>query len=186
MPTAQTMKQTLHDPLGWIDDALAELDDASLRRRLSTHEGQQGPRLRVCGREFVNFGSNDYLGLAADPRLLAAAQASAVEEGWGAGASPLVTGRAAAHGRLEQHLAAFEGTEAALLFPSGYAANVGAITALAGRGDAIYSDAKNHASLIDGCRLSGAEVHVYSHCDSRSLESLIDRGSGYRRRLIAT
>ena len=81
--------------------------------------------------------------------------------GWGSGASPLVTGRGALHAQLEDALAAFENTEAALLFSTGYAANVGAVTALAGKGDAIFSDAKNHASLIDGCRLSGAQVFVY-------------------------
>ena len=114
--------------------------------------------------------------------------------GWGSGASPLVTGRSELHAELERKLAEFEGTEAALLFPSGYAANVGTITALVGKGDAIYSDELNHASIIDGCRLSGAAVHVYPNQFSRrvatttwiSLETLLNEGHQYRRRLIVT
>jgi 8-amino-7-oxononanoate synthase len=140
----------------------------------------------VDGRQLVNFGSNDYLALAADPRLAAAAAEACLEEGTGAGASPLVTGRAAAHERLEGELAAFEGAERAVVFPSGYAANAGTIAALAGRGDAIYADQKNHASLIDGCRLSRSEVHVYPHADWRTLADALRQGDAYRRRLIVT
>jgi 8-amino-7-oxononanoate synthase len=98
----------------------------------------------------------------------------------------LVTGRAAAHERLERALAAFEGSGRAVVFPSGYAANVGTIAALVGRGDAVYADAKNHASLIDGCRLSRAEVHVYAHRDWRGLADRLGQGGAYPRRLIVT
>jgi 8-amino-7-oxononanoate synthase len=97
-----------------------------------------------------------------------------------------VTGHAAAHQRLEERLAEFEGTSAALVFSSGYAANMGTICALVGRGDAVYADRKNHASLIDGCRLSRAEIHVYRHCNPEDLENLLRQGAGFRRRLIVT
>jgi 8-amino-7-oxononanoate synthase len=95
-----------------------------------------------------------------------------------------VTGRGSLHAALERELARFEGTQAALLFPSGFAANVGAVTALAGKGDIVFSDAKNHASLIDGCRLSGARVAVYPHCDLSALSNLLAQAAGFRRRLI--
>lgn len=174
------------DPLDWIDDELVELERQGLLRSRSTHAGAQQVRLKVDDRELINFGSNDYLGLAADARLSEAAAKALAGEGSGSGASPLVTGHGSAHERLEAALGAFEGTERALLFSSGYAANIGAITALAGRGDAIYADAKNHASMIDGCRLSRAEVHVYPHRDVAALASQLATGGGYRRRLIAT
>lgn len=180
------MKTTHTDPLEWIDDELALLAERGLRRALATHSGPQQVQLHVAGCDLVNFGSNDYLGLAADSRLSLAAARASETEGWGAGASPLITGRAAAHRQLEERLAEFEGTEAALVFSSGYAANVGTIAALAARGDAIYSDEKNHASMIDGARLSRADVHVFPHRDVRALEEKLRGGGAYRRRLIAT
>jgi len=179
------MPHYTHLPLAWLDRELADLDRQGLRRRLQTREGPQGARVVLDGRELVNFGSNDYLGLAADPRLATAAEA-ARREGWGSGASPLVTGHAAAHQKLEQRLAEFEGTEAALLFTSGFAANAGTIAAVVGPGDAVYSDRKNHASLWDGCRLSRADVRVYPHGDWRQLEALLADSQKYRRRLIVT
>ncbi len=163
------------DPLAWLDDALVELDGQGLRRRLVTRLGSQGPVIVLegdgptGGRELINFGSNDYLGLAADPRLADAAADAARREGWGAGASPLVTGHSASHRLLEERLAQFFQAEAALVFPSGFAANSGTIGALVGRGDIVLADEKNHASLIDGCRLSRAEVQVYPHCDAGRL-----------------
>ena len=150
------------------------------------HQGPQGPHVEIAGRECVNFGANDYLGLAADPRVAAAAAQAIAAEGWGSGASPLVAGRGTEHLRLERALAAFERTEAALLFSSGYAANLTAVTALAARGDAIFADEMNHASLIDGCRLSRAAVHVYPHGDWRKLEELLRAAPPVRRRLIVT
>ncbi len=138
------------------------------------------------GQALVNFGSNDYLALAADPRLTAAAITAIHCEGFGSGASPLITGHSQAHQRLEQRLAQFEGTEAALMFPSGFAANLAAVTALAGPGDVVFSDVKNHASLWDGCRLSRADVRAYPHADWRRLDTALTRASGYRRRLIVT
>jgi 8-amino-7-oxononanoate synthase len=172
--------------LSWLTDEIAALDRAGLRRRVSTRQGCQGAKIVIDGLDLVNFGSNDYLGLAADPRLAAAATAVIQTDGFGSGASPLITGHALAHQRLERCLAEFEGTEATLLFPSGFAANLAAVTALAGPGDVIFSDAKNHASLWDGCRLSRADVRVYRHADCQQLDSLLDHASGYRRRLIVT
>ena len=175
------------DPLAWINDELNAWDARGLRRKLLAREGpQRGDRITIDGRELVNFGSNDYLGLAADPRIAAAVKRALDEYGWGSGASPLVTGRSELHAELERKLAEFEGTEAALLFPSGYAANVGTITALVGKGDAIYSDELNHASIIDGCRLSGAVVCVYRHCDLIHLRQILTEAKDYRRRLIVT
>ena len=126
--------------------------------------------------------------MAADPRLARAVAEAVADEGWGSGASPLVTGRSEAHRQLEQRLAAFEGTEAALLFSSGFAANMGAVAALVGPGDVVYCDRKNHASLFDGCRLSRADVRVYPHGDCRRLALLLaeSQSKKYRRRLIAT
>ncbi len=174
------------NPLAWLDAELAQLERDALRRHLAVYTGRQGPRIVLDGEELVNFGANDYLGLAGDQRL-ARAVANAVEEaGWGSGASPLVCGRGSLHARLEARLAAFEGCEAALLFNTGYAANVGAVTALVGRGDQIFGDQKNHASIIDGCRLSRAEVHVYRHNDMEHLAALLRDALPARRRLIVT
>jgi 8-amino-7-oxononanoate synthase len=173
------------DPLSWLDDALAALERSGLRRTLAVRGSPQGAKIELDGRRYVNFGSNDYLGLA-DQGLARAACEAVQEHGWGSGASPLVTGRGVVHARLEKELARFEGTEAALLFSTGYAANVGAVTALAGLGDAVFSDAKNHASIIDGCRLSGACVFVYPHRDCAPLELLLKENHSFRRRLIVT
>jgi 8-amino-7-oxononanoate synthase len=182
------------DPLTWLDDALADLDRRGLHRRLVERAGpQRGDKIEIAGRPLINFGSNDYLGLASDPAILAAARFAIEKEGFGSGASPLVTGRSSLHAELERKLAEFEGTEAALLFPTGYAANVGAITALVGRSDAIYSDELNHASIIDGCRLSGATLHIFPNsaagagdANCEQLEKDLALGSQFRRRLIVT
>ena len=186
-------------PLAWIDDELERLVAAGLRRRLVTRRGPQGGTIAIepaesldeknpaaAAGELLNFGSNDYLGLAADPRLADAAAEAAQAEGWGAGASPLVTGHSTSHRRLEARLAEFLGTEAALVFPSGFAANSGAIAVLVGRGDVVLGDQKNHASLIDGCRLSRAEVLIYPHRDIDKLDAMLRASTAYRRRLIAT
>ena len=190
------MSADSHDPLEWIDDVLAELEASGLRRRLVTRVGPQGPSIVVeadrgepldaAAKTLINFSANDYLALAADPRLAAAAQHAAAAEGWGAGASPLVTGHSQSHRALEARLAEFLRTDAALVFPSGFAANSGTIAALVGRGDLVLADQKNHASLIDGCRLSRAEVGIYPHRDVRTLAELLDSSSGFRRRLIVT
>ena len=177
--------QHRHDPLHWLDDQLAQLDEAGLRRRLEARSAPQAAVTEIDGRPLVNFSANDYLGLATDERVIEAASRAA-RDGWGAGASPLVTGRSEWHARLEQKLAQLEGAEAALLFPTGFAANAGVVPALVDRGDAIFADAKNHASLIDGCRLARAERHVYPHNDADALSELLRKSTGYRRRLIVT
>lgn len=176
----------MRDTLSWIDDELSALDARHLRRRLVTRDGRQQSTICLGGEPLVNFSANDYLGLAADPRLSQAAMRSAERDGWGAGASPLVTGRSQAHAELEQRLAEFEECDAALAFTSGFAANVGTVAALVEKGDAIFADAKNHASLIDGCRLSRAEIHVYRHADVDHLAELLRDSARFRRRLMVT
>jgi 8-amino-7-oxononanoate synthase len=171
--------------LAWIEQELAAWEHRGLRRQRSTRTGPQGAAITWNGQRLLNFGSNDYLGLAGGD-LSSHVQQMLGTSGWGSGASPLVTGRGEWHAQLERRLAEFEGVESALLFPSGYAANIGAITALAGPGDAILSDALNHASIIDGCRLSGAAVRVYRHADPRDLEQGLLENSSARRRFIVS
>lgn len=180
------MSESSRDPLAWIDDELDQLGRAGLRRRLAVRSGPQSSRVMIDGQELVNFGSNDYLGLAADTRLANAARAAIERDGWGSAASPLLSGRAVVHAELERRLAEFEGTEAALVFPSGFAANAGVISTLVDEPDALFADAKNHASLIDGCRLSKATRYVYPHCDCDALEAMLGEADQYRRRLIVT
>jgi 8-amino-7-oxononanoate synthase len=165
----------------WAGEALAALEADSLRRSLET---PVGARVRIEGRELLNFSSNDYLGLAANELVRQAAQAALALHGVGAGASRLVVGDTPAHQSLERALAKFEGTERALLFNSGYAANVGALTSLFGVGDVVFSDELNHASLIDGCRLSRAKVVVYPHRDVEALEALVRATPGRRRAIV--
>ena len=171
------------------EETLAEIDATGGRRRLRTfaRSMRSGGELQSDGAEVINFGSNDYLDLSRHSLLLAAIEKGVTEFGWGSGASPLVSGRSSLHEQLEQQLADFEQAEAALLFSTGYAANMAAIVTLVGRGDGIFSDALNHASLIDGCRLSGAEVCRYSHVCTDDLESqLACHRSRYERAIIVT
>jgi 8-amino-7-oxononanoate synthase len=174
------------NPLAWIDSELGRLEHAGLRRRLAVRAGPQTAHAVIDGKELVNFGCNDYLGLAADERLITAAARAAQREGWGSGASPLVSGRGQSHAELELRLAEFEGAEAALVFPSGFAANAGIIPALVEDEDAIFGDAKNHASLIDGCRLAKATRFIYPHGDCAALEKLLQSAERFRRRLIVS
>jgi 8-amino-7-oxononanoate synthase len=171
------------------DDFAPELDDLRARglaRRLRVLEGAPPEvLLRGAGRVVV-FASNDYLGLAHDPRVVAAARDAAAAHGAGAAASRLITGTGPLHEALEARLAAFKGAERALLFGSGYQANVGAVSALAGADDVVFSDALNHASIVDGCRLSRARVVVYPHGDVDALEMLLRRHPTGRRRLLVT
>ncbi len=169
----------------WARASLEASERQGLRRTLEPLRSAQGPRINVGGRWLTNFSSNDYLGLANDPLLRAAVREGVDRLGVGAGASRLVVGDSLEHHALEAELAAFEGTEAALLFNSGYAANLGAISALVGPGDAVFSDELNHASIIDGCRLSRATIVVYPHRDLQTLERLLREHPG-RRRLVVT
>jgi 8-amino-7-oxononanoate synthase len=179
-------KHTTPQRLSWVEAELDQLERGGLRRGLRTRLGSQSARIDLDGRACVSFGSNDYLGLAGDRRLADAVAAALAMDGWGSGASPLLGGHAESHRRLEARLAEFEATEAALVFGSGFAANSGAIAALVGPGDAVFSDRKNHASLLDGCRLSRADVRVYPHGDVVELDRLLVNAGRYRRRLIAT
>jgi 8-amino-7-oxononanoate synthase len=171
--------------LDWIDGELEALAARGLRRSLEPLASMQGPVVTVGGRPLVNLCSNDYLGLAADARLRSAAARAAEREGAGSGAARLVAGDLPIHGLLERRLAAFKGTEAALLFNSGYHANAGVPPALVGRGDAIFSDVLNHASIVDGCLLSRAELVRYRHLDVGELGDLLARTRA-RRRLVVT
>jgi 8-amino-7-oxononanoate synthase len=173
----------------WLDDFFAEDRrrrlDAGLQRSLRPVDGPQDARVAVDGRSVLSLCSNNYLGLANHPEVIEAAVAAARQYGVGSGASRLISGSMRQHHELEARLAAFKDTEAALLFTSGYHANLGVIPALIDDGDAVFSDALNHASLIDGCRLSRASVHVYPHCDAAGLEERL-RAVPARRRLIVT
>ena len=171
--------------LKWIERELARLDANGLRRTLEPLSGPQGPVVEAGGRSCVNFCSNDYLGLAADPRVVEAGIAASRSEGAGAGAARLVAGDLPSHRALERRLACFKGTEAALLFSSGYHANAGVLAALADRGDVIFSDRLNHASIIDGCRLSRARTCCYPHADVDALSRLL-AATPARRKLVVT
>jgi 8-amino-7-oxononanoate synthase len=168
-----------------IEERLAELERMGLDRRLRMVSGPQGPTVLLDGRPVLLLCSNNYLGLADHPRVREASAEAAMRWGVGAGASRLVSGTMTIHRRLEERLAAFEHSEACMLFGSGYLANIGVIGALAGGGDTVFSDELNHASIIDGCRLSRAETVVYRHADVEHLDwSLRRHGRG--RPLIVT
>ena len=166
-------------------EALAEQRAAGLLRELRWIDGRQGAWVEREGRRVLLLCSNDYLGLASHPALAEAAAAGLRESGTGAGASRLISGSMRIHRVLEERFAAWKKSERALVFPTGYHANIGAVTALVRAGDAVFSDQLNHASLIDGCRLSGAAVHVYAHGDVTALEDLLRRSEA-RHRLIVT
>lgn len=175
------------NPYRWIELELEELESGHLRRELRRRESPHvAGMVQLNGVQFVDFGSNDYLGISSDSRLVDEVKMHVGYVGWGSAASPLISGRGVLHARLEEELASFEGTEAALLFPTGFSANVGTITSLIGKGDIVFSDAKNHASIIDGCRLSRANVEVYRHNDVDHLRSLLNEAAKYRRRLIVS
>ncbi|MFN8543808.1 MAG: 8-amino-7-oxononanoate synthase [Candidatus Binatia bacterium] len=173
-----------------MDDVLASelaaLDAAGIRRELRPVEGGSDAEVTIGGRRVLLLSSNNYLGLARHPRVVTAAREALERYGCGTGASRLIAGHLDLHATVEARLARFKGTDAALLFPSGYQANVGAITTLVGRGDLVFSDALNHASIIDGCRLSRAAVRVYPHRDLRALAALLAEAPPTGRRLIVT
>lgn len=166
--------------------ALGRLEQDGLRRSLRVIASEHGPRVEYGGRSVIMLSSNNYLGLAAHPKVKQAAIAATERYGVGAGASRLVAGSFEPIHRLEANLAGLKGAEAALVFGSGYLANLGALTALAGPGDVIFSDELNHASLIDGCRLTKADLRVYRHCDPEHLRSLLEQAPSAHRRLIVT
>jgi 8-amino-7-oxononanoate synthase len=164
---------------------LADLETRGLKRTRRVLQGPQAARVTVDGRDYLAFCSNDYLGLAGHPRLVQAMQEGCARYGVGAGASHLILGHSAAHHALEEALARFVRLPRALLFSTGYMANMGVVTALVGRGDAVFADRLNHASLNDACLLSRAEFKRYSHSDLGALEKLL-AASGGRRKLVVT
>jgi 8-amino-7-oxononanoate synthase len=168
-----------------VAERLEELRDRGLYRRLRLIEGPQGPTVTLDGRSVLLLCSNNYLGLADRPQVREAAAETALRWGAGSGASRLISGNMEPHRQLEERLAAFKGYEAVLLFGSGYLANTGVIAALAGRGEVVFSDELNHASIVDGCRLSRAETFVYRHGDLEHLAWGLRQASG-RAALIAT
>ncbi|MHB8509471.1 MAG: aminotransferase class I/II-fold pyridoxal phosphate-dependent enzyme [Candidatus Dormibacteria bacterium] len=169
-------------PTSWIESELAGLDRDGLRRVPPLISGAAGPTVEVSGREYILLGSNNYLDLAGDSRVCAGAAEAAGRFGGGSGGSRLISGTLTIHRELEHRLAAFMGTEDAVLFSSGYVANVATIPAVVGRGDRVFSDALNHASIIDGCRLSQATVTVYPHADMDALAQAL--GSSTSRRTL--
>lgn len=168
-----------------IQAELDELSERGLRRHMRAIDGAQAAEIEVDGRRVANFSSNNYLGLADSPLLREAAERAMREHGFGAGASRLIAGNLSPHRALEARIARWKRTPAALLFNSGYHANVGVVSALVGEGDVVFSDALNHASLIDGCRLSRARTIVYPHLDLDSLRRSLAHERG-RRRLIVS
>jgi len=168
-----------------FEAGLADLDARRLRRTRRVVEAKDGPHMVVDGRPVLSFCSNDYLGLSQHPKLIAAAQQAAAHYGVGSGGSAMLSGHEAPHDALERELAAFVDMPRALYFGSGYMANVGLLPALVGAGDAVFSDALNHACLIDGVRLSRAQVHVYPHRDLAALHAAL-AASPAARKLIVT
>jgi 8-amino-7-oxononanoate synthase len=168
-----------------IESALSEIRDRGLYRRMRMISGPQGPRVLLDGRPVLLLCSNNYLGLADHPRVREAAAEAAMRYGAGAGASRLISGNMRIHRRLEERLAEFKGYETSLLFGSGFLANTGVVQALARKGEVVFSDALNHASIVDGCRLAGAECFVYEHRNLDHLAWGLEQAGG-RGSLIVT
>jgi glycine C-acetyltransferase len=173
--------------LNWIDEELESLKESGLYNKIRTLSSPQGAWLIVDGKRVLNFCSNNYLGLANHPRLVQAAKDAMDQYGVGPGAVRTIAGTMDLHLELERRIARFKGVESAISFQSGFTANLGTIPALVGKEDRIFSDELNHASIIDGCRLSGARIVRYKHADPKSLEAVIQENEGqYRRGLIVT
>src|SRR5512135_1183508 len=172
----------------WITQEIEGLKGTGLYNRIRTIGSPQGAWLTVDGQHVLNFCSNNYLGLANHPQMVKAAQESVRQYGVGPAAVRSIAGTMSLHVELERRLAAFKGVEAAISFQSGFNANLATIPALVGKGDVVFSDRLNHASIIDGCRLSGAKIVAYDHCSPDSLRATIqaERQTGFRRALIVT
>ncbi len=173
-------------PMDFLRDQLEDLKRSGLYRSLREVEGPPGTTIVIDGRKLLQFSSNNYLGLANHPRLKAAAMAAVERYGVGSGASRLVCGNLDLNRKLEEKLAQLKKKEAALLYSTGYMANLGVIAALAGEGDLILSDEFNHASIVDACRLSRAQTRVYPHKRMDELEKLLAGAGNSKRRLIVT
>lgn len=176
----------MRDPLGFVREELLTLEQTSLLREIHALDSAQEPEVVLDGRRLILLASNNYLGLATDSRVIEATVDAARTWGAGTGSARLISGAMRLHDELEQRIASFKRTEASLVFSSGYLANLGTISALVGRGDAIFSDELNHASIVDGARLSRADVHVYRHADPGHLSDLLREHAGAARRLVVT
>jgi glycine C-acetyltransferase len=175
------------DKLQWIQDELQKLKDDGLYNRIRTLSSPQGAWLVVDGKRVLNFCSNNYLGLANHPRIVEAAQEAVKKYGVGPAAVRSIAGTMDLHLELERRLAAFKGVQAAITFQSGFTANLGTIPALVGKDDAVFSDELNHASIIDGCRLSGAKIIRYAHCNPEDLDRVLaEERPKYPRAMVIT
>ncbi len=173
--------------IDWIKEEIAILQEAGLYTKIRTLNSAQGAWLEVDGKKVLNFCSNNYLGLANHPKIAAAAKAAIDRYGVGPGAVRTIAGTMDLHIQLEKRLAEFKHVEAALTFQSGFNANTATIPALVGKGDVIFSDRLNHASIIDGCRLSGAKIIAYEHCSAAALDAALNENlTEYRRALVVT
>ena len=170
----------------YISDELIKIKKSGLYRELKVVGDAQDTHVEIEGKTFLSFCSNNYLGLANNPSVIKAVKDAVEEYGWGAGGSRLVSGNMSLHESLEDEISRLKGKEAALVFPTGYMANIGAISSLVSKGDLVICDKLNHASIIDGCRLSGADFRVYAHCDMVKLENILRKSSTYNRKLIVT
>ena len=170
----------------YISDELRKINESGLYRELNVVESAQGTHLKIKGKTYLSFCSNNYLGLANNPLVIKAVKDAVEKYGWGAGASRLVSGNMKLHEVLEGEISRFKGKEASIVFPTGYMANIGTISSLVSKGDLVICDKLNHASIIDGCRLSGADFRVYPHCDMEKLENILKKSTKYPRKLIVT
>ncbi len=169
-----------------ISNELKKIKKSGLYRELNIVEGAQGPHVKIKGRKYISFCSNNYLGLANHPEIAKAVEDAVKKYGWGAGASRLISGNMKLHETLEEEISKFKRKEATIVFPTGYMANIGTICSLVSSGDLVICDRLNHASIIDGCRLSGATFRVYPHRDTVKLENILKKSSKYPRKLIVT
>jgi glycine C-acetyltransferase len=174
------------NPLAFLDEALDSMRAEGLYRKLRVLEGEQKPRATFDGREVINLSSNNYLGLTTHPKLREAAIRAVQTLGAGSGSVRTIAGTMDLHMELERKIAAFKKTEASVVFQSGFAANAGTVSSLLGKEDLILSDELNHASIIDGARLSRATIRVFPHKDVNALRALLDETASVKRRLVIT
>lgn len=167
-----------------FSESLIRLKEKNLLREIKNRNSPQGARIVIDGKECINFSSNNYLGLANHPHVIESSRKAIETFGFGSGASRLLCGGSILHDKLEKKTAEFKGTESALIFNSGYSANTGIIPAIADEEDVIFSDELNHASIVDGCRLSRAKKIIYRHRDTKHLSKLIERENAKKKIII--
>jgi glycine C-acetyltransferase len=184
--TPGTPSVTASNPLQFLDEAMEQIRADGLYRRLRILAGEQKPESVFDGREVINLSSNNYLGLTTHPKLREAALRAVKELGVGSGSVRTIAGTMDLHMELERRIAAFKKTEASVVFQSGFTANAGTVSAILGKEDLILSDELNHASIIDGARLSRATIKVFPHRDTAALERLLEETKSYPRRLVIT